>query len=143
MPIVKQDAIDILIVEDNPQDAELTIREITRNQVNARLMHVKDGKQALDLLSGSGPPNLPKLILLDLKMPKVSGIEALQKIKADQRTHKIPVVILTSSRQDPDIQLCYDLGANSYIVKPVNFEDFATAIKNIGYYWFLLNQPPA
>ena len=113
------------------------------------LFHVKDGEEALEFIFSTGRYAVqesivkhPRIILLDIQMPKVSGIEVLQKIKADPRTQSIPVVILTSSKEDPDIQKCYALGANSYIVKPVNFESFAEAIKNLGFYWLLLNQPP-
>ncbi len=142
--------IDVLLVEDNANDAELTIRELKKHNMANNLFHVKDGEEALDFIFATGKyegmrnvEQPPKLILLDIQMPKVNGIEVLQKIKADERTKATPVVILTSSKEDPDIQKCYTLGANSYIVKPVNFEGFADAIKNLGFYWLLLNQPPA
>ena len=112
------------------------------------LVHVKDGEEALDFIFGSGKftdrdiGHSPKIVLLDIQMPKVNGIEVLHKIKSDPRTRAIPVVILTSSKEDPDVQKCYSMGANSYIVKPVNFEGFAQSIKNLGFYWLLLNQPP-
>ena len=113
------------------------------------LFHVTDGEQALDFIFATGEfsdtRNIlqpPRLILLDIQMPKLNGIEVLQKIKEEMPTKSIPVVILTSSKEDPDIKICYALGANSYIVKPVNFEGFAEAIRHLGFYWLLLNQPP-
>jgi two-component system response regulator len=142
-------AVDILLVEDNLNDAELAIRELKKHNFTNNLYHVNDGEEALDFIFATGAfatnrnaTSPPKLILLDIKMPKISGIEVLQKIKSDDLTKSIPVVILTSSKEDPDIKICYQLGANSYIVKPVNFEGFAEAIKNLGFYWLLLNQPP-
>jgi two-component system response regulator len=144
-----QSKVDLLLVEDNPNDAELAIRQLKKNNLANNLFHVKDGEEALEFIFATGryaeheiPVKHPRIVLLDIQMPKVSGIEVLQKIKGDPRTQSIPVVILTSSKEDPDIQKCYALGANSYIVKPVNFESFAEAIKNLGFYWLLLNQPP-
>lgn len=146
---MKKDKVELLLVEDNPNDAELTIRHLKQNNMANNLFHVKDGEEALQFIFSTGKfegqgdlMQQPKIILLDIQMPKISGIEVLQKIKSDPRTKPIPVVILTSSKEDPDIQKCYALGANSYIVKPVNFESFAEAIKNLGFYWLLLNQPP-
>jgi two-component system, response regulator len=143
------DSVEILLVEDNSVDAELAIRELKKHHMANNLFHVKNGKEALDFVFGKGiyagtgeRGHQPKLLLLDIQMPKVNGIEVLQQIKADSRTRSIPVVILTSSKESPDIQKCYDLGANSYIVKPVNFEGFADAIKNLGFYWLLINQAP-
>ena len=142
-------SVDVLLVEDNLDDAELTIRELKKNGMANNLFHVQDGEEALDFIFAKGKyadtrdilyP--PRLILLDIQMPKVSGIEVLEKVKANENTKTTPVVILTSSKEDPDIQKCYALGANSYIVKPVNFEGFATSIKNLGFYWLLLNQHP-
>lgn len=142
-------AADLLLIEDNTSDAELTIRELKKHHLANNLFHVKDGEEALEFIFATGKyadtnslRNPPKLILLDIQMPKVNGIEVLQKIKSDERTKVIPVIILTSSKEDPDIKACYKLGANSYIVKPVNFVGFAEAIKNLGFYWLLLNQPP-
>jgi two-component system, response regulator len=142
-------SVDILLVEDNITDAELTIRELKRHNMANNLVHVKNGEEALDFIFATGKyattreiQHPPKVVLLDIQMPKVNGLEVLQKIKADPRTRPIPVVVLTSSKESPDIQKCYDLGANSYIVKPVNFEGFAQSIKNLGFYWLLLNQPP-
>ncbi len=129
-------------------DAELTIRALKKNNLANKLVHLKDGAEAIDFIfaegnySGRKVENIPKVILLDLKMPKVNGIEVLQKIKADERTKKIPVVILTSSKEDPDIQECYHLGVNSYVVKPVQFEEFVKAVSELGLYWMILNQPP-
>jgi CheY-like chemotaxis protein len=147
---MKQNSVDILLVEDNVHDAELTIRHLKKNNMANNLFHVSDGGEALDFIFSTGKfagqrdlMKRPKIILLDIQMPKVSGIEVLQKIKEHPSTRSIPVIILTSSKENPDIQKCYALGANSYIVKPVNFESFAEAIKNLGFYWLLLNQPPA
>ena len=146
---MNHNSVDVLLVEDSMDDAELTIRELKKNGMANNLFHVKDGEEALDFIFARGKYlgerdilHPPKLILLDIQMPKVNGIEVLEKIKADPNTRVTPVVILTSSKEDPDIQKCYALGANSYIVKPVNFEGFATAIKNLGFYWLLLNQHP-
>lgn len=140
-------SVEILLVEDNPVDAELTTRELMKHNLK-NLFHVKNGREALDYIFATGKyegvsnvNSPPKLVLLDLQMPKINGIEVLRQLKADPRTRSIPVVVLTSSKESPDIQKCYDIGANSYIVKPVNFETFADAIKNLGFYWFSLNQP--
>lgn len=142
-------SIDVLLVEDNINDAELTIRELKKNGMANNLFHVQDGEEALDFIFAKGKYlgirdvlHPPKLILLDIQMPKVNGIEVLEKVKDNDITKATPVVILTSSKEDPDIQRCYALGANSYIVKPVNFEGFTAAIKNLGFYWLLLNQHP-
>jgi len=141
-------SVDLLLVEDNHDDAELAIRELKRHRIANNLVHLKDGEEALEFLFARGAyagvrdihfP--PKLVLLDIQMPKVNGIQVLEAIKGDERTKTTPVVILTSSKEDPDIQRCYALGANSYIVKPVNFEGFSEAIRNLGFYWLLLNQP--
>lgn len=142
-------AVEILLVEDNPNDAELTIRALKKQHLANHLIHLKDGAEALDFLFGGGAfsgrdlSHMPKVILLDLKMPRIGGIEVLEKIKGDERTRTIPVVVLTSSKEDPDIKTCYALGANSYIVKPVEFEGFLKAVTDLGFYWLLLNQPPA
>ncbi|MBI3519711.1 MAG: response regulator [Bacteroidetes bacterium] len=139
---------DILLVEDNMHDAEMTIRALKKNNLVNNLKHLKNGAEALDYIFGEGVfferdvSDVPKVILLDLKMPKVGGIEVLGKLKSDERTKRIPVVILTSSKEDPDIQTCYALGANSYVVKPVEFEEFVKAVSNLGLYWMILNQPP-
>lgn len=141
--------IEILLVEDNPNDAELTIRAFRKNNIANKIHHLKDGAEALDFLFCEGQyadrsiNDWPKVILLDLKMPKVNGLEVLRKIKSDDRTKGIPVVVLTSSNEDPDIKTCYELGVNSYVVKPVGFENFTRAVSELGMYWLLLNQPPA
>jgi CheY-like chemotaxis protein len=140
--------IEILLVEDNASDAEMAIRALKKKNITNNIVHLKDGAEALDFVFATGKfegrdiQNQPKIILLDLKMPKVSGIEVLQTLKSDERTKAIPVVVLTSSKEDPDVKKCYELGANSYIVKPVGFENFTEAIAEIGVYWLLLNQPP-
>jgi two-component system response regulator len=139
---------DILLIEDSTHDAELAIRALQKNNLVNNLVHLKNGAEALDYIFAEGKYadrnilNLPKMILLDLKMPKIGGIEVLKRLKSDERTKRIPVVILTSSKEDPDINICYDLGANSYIVKPVEFDDFVKAVSNLGLYWMILNQPP-
>lgn len=146
---MSSNSVDILLVEDNQDDAELAIRQLKKHNMTNNLVHVSDGEEALEFIFGTGKysgrdiNNPPKLILLDIQMPKVNGMEVLETIKSDLRTKIIPVVMLTSSKEDPDIKKCYALGANSYIVKPVNFEGFAEAIKNLGFYWLLLNQAPA
>jgi two-component system response regulator len=140
--------IEILLVEDNPNDAEMTLRALRKHKVGNTVTHLTDGTEALDFLFGMGQYEgrdtgvKPKVILLDIKMPRIDGIEVLQKLKADERTRTIPVVILTSSKEHPDIARCYALGANSYIVKPVGFENFVEAISNLGMYWALLNEGP-
>ncbi len=141
-------SVDILLVEDNAHDAELAIRELRKHHLANNLFHVEDGQEALDFLFSAGkysgntdPGHRPKLVLLDIQMPKINGIEVLEKIKTHPDTKSIPVVILTSSKEHPDIRKCYALGANSYIVKPVDFEGFSSAIRNLGFYWLLLNQP--
>lgn len=145
---MQNNEVEILLIEDNPDDAEMTIRALRKNNLTNKIVHLPDGAVALDFIFGTGKYNgrnifnLPKVILLDLKMPLVNGIEVLQKIKADERTKVIPVVILTSSKEDPDIQTCYKLGVNSYIVKPVGFDAFIKAVSGLGMYWMLLNQPP-
>jgi CheY-like chemotaxis protein len=140
--------VEVLLVEDNPSDAELTIRALKKNNLANKIYHVKDGAEALDFLFAQGNysdrkvENIPKVILLDLKMPKLNGIEVLRVLKADLRTKKIPVVVLTSSKEDPDIKECYGLGVNSYVVKPVNFDSFLKAVSDLGLYWLLINQSP-
>lgn len=142
------DAIEILFAEDTMEDAILTIRALTKSGLTNKLHHVKDGAEALDFVYCRGAfesrniSQHPKMILLDLKMPKVSGMEVLDKIKSDPEMKSIPIVILTSSKEDPDIKKCYDLGANSYIVKPVDSDNFFQAMKELGLYWMVLNQPP-
>ena len=140
--------VDILFAEDSIDDAMLTIRGLKKSGLANKIYHVKDGAEALDFINCKGlyksrnAHEHPKLILLDLKMPKVSGIEVLEKIKADPVLKSIPVIILTSSKEDPDIKKCYALGANSYIVKPVESEMFFQTLKALGIYWMIHNQPP-
>jgi two-component system response regulator len=139
---------DILIVEDNPNDALLTIRSLKEHNLANNIVHVSDGQEALDYLFAEGtysdrnPRNLPKAILLDLKLPKLDGLQVLARIRGDARLKCVPVVILTSSQEEGDLSKCYKLGANSYIVKPVEFENFSAAIKQLGLYWLLLNKLP-
>jgi two-component system, response regulator len=138
----------ILLVEDNPSDIDLTKRALSKSHILNELVVAEDGQEALDYLFGTGSPGtgdsppLPALILLDLKLPKVDGHEVLRRVRADRRTKRLPVVILTSSKEEQDVAASYDLGANSYIRKPVDFLQFAEAIKNLGLYWLVLNEPP-
>ena len=140
--------VEVLLVEDNSSDAEMTIRALKTSKLANKLLHVNDGAEALDFLfsegayAGNHMGATPKVILLDLKMPKVNGKECLRRIKVDERTRKIPVVILTSSKEDPDIKECYDLGANGYVVKPVEFDAFQKAVSDLGLYWLIVNAPP-
>jgi len=140
--------IEILLIEDNLSDAEMTIRVLRKSNIANKIVHLEDGFEALEFIFGTGEyanrniSNLPKVILLDLKMPRMNGIEVLLKIKGDERTKKVPVVVLTSSKEDPDIQTCYDLGVNAYVVKPVEIEAFSKAISDLGLFWLLINQPP-
>ena len=139
--------VEILLIEDNMNDAELAIRALRKANINNDLVHLKNGADALEFLFGSGKfkgrdtGNKPKVILLDLKMPKVDGLEVLAQIKANELTKSIPVVVLTSSKEHPDIKRAYSLGANSYIVKPVEFDEFTKVITELGLYWLLKNQP--
>ena len=138
--------VDILLVEDNMHDAELTIRSLRKVNLANKLIHVKDGAEALDFIFARGTfahrqmENKPKVILLDIKMPKVDGIEVLRQIKSNEETKSIPVVIMTSSKEEQDIITSYDLGVNSYVVKPVDFEGFAKAVSELGFYWLITNQ---
>lgn len=134
--------VEILLVEDNDEDLELTLRALKQNRLTNRVHVVRDGAEALEFFK-THINQLPKVVLLDLKLPKVSGIEVLEAIRADERTRALPVVILTSSREEPDVARCYNLGVNSYIVKPVDFDAFVKAVAEVGLYWLLLNQPPA
>ena len=145
---MEKSEIEILLVEDDTDDAEMTIHALRKNNLANKLTHLVDGEEALDFLFGRGKftgrdINLtPRLILLDLKMPKIDGMEVLARVKSHEITKKIPVVILTSSKEDPDVSRCYKLGANGYIVKPVEFEGFTKAVTELGMYWMLLNHPP-
>ncbi|MBU4224827.1 MAG: response regulator [Chloroflexi bacterium] len=141
--------VEILLVEDNPNDVELTLHALKKNNIANRIEVVRDGAEALEFIFATGAyadrqnVEKPRVILLDLKLPKVDGLEVLRQIKADPRTRTIPVVALTSSREERDIVESYKLGVNSYIVKPVDFEQFTEAVRQLGLYWLLLNQPPA
>ena len=136
----------ILLIEDNPSDIELTRRALDRSRVSNELVVVQDGQEALDYLFGSGPyagrdaAALPGVALLDLKLPKVPGLEVLRAIRDDPRTRRLPVVILTSSNEEQDVSCCYDLGVNSYIQKPVDFDQFRKIVSQVGLYWLVINQ---
>jgi CheY-like chemotaxis protein len=138
--------VEILLVEDNPDDAELAIRALKSYDLANKLIWVKDGVEALDFIFAQGKyadrsvEDVPKLVLLDLKLPRVNGLEVLEKIKSDKRTKIIPVVVLTSSSEERDIVTSYNLGINSYILKPVDFDKFIDAVKEVGLYWLLLNK---
>jgi len=140
--------VEVLLVEDNIHDAEMTIRSLKKVNLANNLVHVKDGEEAIDFVFAQGKfadrdmINAPKVILLDIKMPKVDGIEVLRRIKSHEATRCIPVVIMTSSKEEQDIISSYELGVNSYVVKPVDFEGFAKAVSQLGLYWLLTNQPP-
>jgi two-component system, response regulator len=136
------DQVEILLVEDNPDDAGLTIHALKKHNLANNLLHLNDGEEALTYLFSTQMTSTPKVILLDLKMPKIDGIEVLRAIKSDENTKIIPVVVLTSSREERDIIESYKLGVNAYIVKPVDFDKFTKAIADIGFFWLLLNQPP-
>lgn len=142
-----ENAVEILLVEDNSNDVELTLHAIRKNHISNRIHVVRDGAEALEFIFCTGAyaerkiQETPKVILLDLKLPKVDGLEVLQRIKADPRTRATPVVVLTSSREERDVVESYRLGVNSYIVKPVDFKKFTEAVQQMGLYWLLLNQP--
>ena len=134
-------AAEILLVEDNPNDAELAIRALKKNNLANNLVHLEDGQEALDYLYNE-TNEMPKLILMDVKMPRVDGIEVLRRLKSDEKKKIIPVVLLTSSKEDKDIIEAYNLGVNAYIVKPVDFDQFVKAVAQLGFFWMILNQPP-
>lgn len=140
--------VEILLVEDNPDDIELTIRALRKSNLSNHIAIARDGAEAIDYIFCEGEyadrriEDTPRLIMLDLKLPKVDGLEVLRRIKTDERTKSIPVVVLTSSQEQSDVIRSYDLGVNSYVVKPVNFESFSEAVQRLGLYWLLLNQPP-
>ena len=138
--------VEILLVEDNPHDAEMTIRALKKVNLANKLIHLKDGAEALDFVFAKGTfadrqiQNKPKVILLDIKMPKIDGIEVLRQIKSNDVTKTIPVVIMTSSKEEQDVITSYNFGVNSYVVKPVDFEGFAKAVSQLGFYWLITNQ---
>lgn len=146
--MMDSNAVEVLLVEDNAVDAEHTLRALRGKGLRNSLVVVEDGAEALDFMFVRGKWSYrdvaagPQMVLLDLRLPRVDGLEVLRQMKADERTASIPVVVLTSSRQDPDIQRCRELGADSYIVKPVDFAKFAASVAEIGFYWLLLNEPP-
>lgn len=141
------DIVEVLLVEDNPHDAELTIRALKKQHLANRLFHVEDGAEALDFLfargtyAGRRTDISPKAVLLDLKLPKVNGLEVLRAMKSDEHLRTIPVVMVTSSAEDPDIRAAYDLGANGYVIKPVQFDAFMEAMSKVGIYWLMVNHP--
>ncbi|MBI3903339.1 MAG: response regulator [Nitrosomonadales bacterium] len=140
--------VEILLVEDNPSDAELCIRALKQSKLANKLVWVKDGAEALDFIFATGAytgrtgMHVPKVILLDLHLPKVNGMEVLRRVKSDERTRTIPIVVLTSSKEDRDVAESYQLGVNSYISKPVEFDAFARTVSELGLYWLLVNRPP-
>jgi len=142
-----QDIVEILLVEDNVRDAELTIRALKKHNLANRLFHVEDGAETIDFLFARGKYEgrrtdlSPKVVLLDLKLPKVNGLEVLRIMKNDPRLHTIPVVMVTSSAEDPDVKAAYELGANGYVIKPVKFEEFMEAMSRLGVYWLIVNHP--
>ena len=139
---------EILLVEDNPDDVELTLRAFRKSKIANEVVVARDGVEALDYLFATGPhvgrdnSVLPQLVLLDLKLPRLDGLQVLERIRANPKTKLLPVVILTSSTEQPDLLTGYTLGANSYIRKPVDFQEFLVAVRRLGFYWLLLNQPP-
>jgi two-component system, response regulator len=140
--------VDVLLVEDNPDDAGLVIRDLKKKNLGNKLIHLTDGAEALDFLFGRGKyaerkvEDKPKVVLLDLKMPKVDGLQVLRAIRQDERTKFIPVVVMTSSREERDIIDSYSMGVNAYVVKPVGFDNFSKAVAELGLFWILVNQPP-
>ncbi len=141
---LEMNKMEIVLVEDNPSDAELTIRALKKHKLANGIVHLKDGEEAINYFFGneSNKHGAPKVILLDLKLPKVNGIEILKRLKSTEHTKLIPVVVLTSSQEERDVVDSYQLGVNSYVTKPVEFEEFITAVSNLSLYWLLLNQPP-
>lgn len=146
--MTKLNEVEILLVEDNPYDVELTLTALKENNLTNKVHVLNDGAEALEFIFATGAhaerniKNIPKVILLDLKLPKVNGLEVLRRIKSDERTKKIPVVVLTSSQEERDVVGSYNLGVNSYIIKPVDFNKFIDAVAKLSLYWVLLNRPP-
>jgi two-component system, response regulator len=142
------DEVEILLVEDNPRDAEMTLRTLRKRNIANHVVHVRDGQEALDWIFGSPDRrdrtsiNIPRIVLLDLKLPKIDGVEVLRAIRADERTRLLPVVVMTSSSEQRDVVESYQLGVNSYVVKPVDFEAFSAAVAELGHYWLLVNKGP-
>lgn len=142
------EAVEILLVDDNLNDVELMIRALKKINLANKIVHLKDGVEGTDFIlckgkySGRNIHNKPKVVFLDLKMPRMDGLEVLEKVKENELTKSIPIVILTSSKEDPDIRRAYELGVSSYIVKPVDFGNFSKAVGDLGFYWLLLNEPP-
>jgi CheY-like chemotaxis protein len=145
---MESNEVEILLVEDNPNDAELAIRALKAHNLANKLVWLKDGVEALDFIFAQGQyadrsiEDIPKVVLLDLKLPRVNGLEVLEKVKSDKRTRTIPIVVLTSSSEERDIVTSYNLGVNSYILKPVDFDKFVEAVKEVGIYWLLMNKLP-
>lgn len=143
------DSVEILLVEDSPDDLDMTLRALRKAHMANRIQVARDGVEAVEYIFCEGPhagrrmEDVPRVILLDLKLPRMDGFEVLRRLKSDPRTRSIPVVVLTSSREQNDVVASYDMGVNSYIVKPVNFDSFVKAVSELGMYWLLLNQPPA
>ncbi len=139
------ETIEILLVEDNPMDVELTLRALKKHNLSNKVHVAKDGVEALAFLfpeEGSSGNRRIKVVLLDIKLPKVNGLEVLEKIRSEEKTRTLPVVMLTSSGESPDVKQAYDLGANSYIVKPIDFNSFSEVVAKLGFYWAIINQPP-
>lgn len=146
--MVSEDHVEILLVEDNPNDLELTLHALKKHRLVNHIRVARDGAEALDFIFRTGDyatrtEGNPRLILLDLKLPKVDGLEVLKQIRTNPQTRLIPIVVMTTSHEDRDIMTSYELGVNSYIVKPVDFEQFVQAMQHLGFYWLLLNQPPS
>jgi len=136
-------SVEILLVEDSPADVELAVRALKKHNLANQLYVARDGAEALDFLFGPEARPVPKMVLLDLKLPKIDGLEVLRRIKSDPGTRRVPVVVMTSSREERDIVESYELGVNSYIVKPVDFDQFVRAVAELGMYWLVLNQLPS
>jgi len=134
--------MEVLLVEDDPNDVELALRALKQHHLANRIVVARDGVEALEILFSEELGTLPKVVVLDLNLPKVGGLEVLRRVKGDERTKRVPVVVLTSSREEPDVAESYRLGVNSYIVKPIDFESFSRAVADVGLYWLLLNDTP-